>query len=162
VRITEVVVASLQADGSPELGRKSAMAHGFRREEGQHGEGGWRSLPGIPLSQSISGGPGRRSATSSANLGCRGGPPVVRLLRKWSKRSRRVTTELDQVLTGLEDQQNGVVALGLELYSCDGENVMGASGVSFIGLGVRVGEVQRPESKSQLNRGLLKSSLRIW
>jgi hypothetical protein len=108
-------------DSAPELGKKSAWHMVFDAKRGNTERGRRRSLPGIPLGRSISGGLGRWPTTSSTDVSRRGGPLVVGLLRKRSKRSRRVAMELDEVLVGHEDQQDGTVAIGLELYSCDGE-----------------------------------------
>jgi hypothetical protein len=70
---------------------------------------------------------------------------------KWH---HRVHTVLYKVLTGLGKWCAAAAAMELELDSCDGEkSVVGRWEGSFIGLGVRVGEVQCLESKSQQNRG---------
>jgi hypothetical protein len=70
------------------------------------------------------------------------------------KRHHRVHVVLYKVLTGLGKRCAIVAAMELELNSCDGEKLSwGRWEGSFIGLGVRVGEVQCLESKSQMNRG---------
>jgi hypothetical protein len=70
------------------------------------------------------------------------------------KRHHHVHAVLYKVLTGLGKWCAAAVAMELELESCDGEKLSwGQWEGSFIGLGVRVGEVQCLESKSQLNQG---------
>jgi hypothetical protein len=70
------------------------------------------------------------------------------------KRHHRIHTVLYKVLTGLGKRCAAVAAMELEHNSCDGEKLSwGRWEGSFIGLGVRVGEVQCLESKSQLNPG---------
>jgi hypothetical protein len=68
------------------------------------------------------------------------------------KRHHRVHTVLYKVLTRLGKRCAIAAAMELELDSCDREKLSwGQWEGSFIGLGVRVGEVQRLESKSKLN-----------
>jgi hypothetical protein len=70
------------------------------------------------------------------------------------KLHHRVHAVLHKVLTGLGKPCAAAVAMELELDSSDGEKLLWWRWEgSFIGLGVWVGEVQCPESKSQLNRG---------
>jgi hypothetical protein len=70
------------------------------------------------------------------------------------KRRHRVHAVLHKVLTGLGKRCAAAAAMELELGTCDGEKLLWERWEgSFIGLGVRVGEVQCLESKSQLNRG---------
>jgi hypothetical protein len=69
------------------------------------------------------------------------------------KRHHRVHAVLYKVLIGLGKRCAAAVVMELELDSCDGESLSwGRWEGSFIGLGVRVGEVHCLELKSQLNQ----------
>jgi hypothetical protein len=68
--------------------------------------------------------------------------------------SHRGVLKRRPVLMGLEKQCVVAAAMELEHDSCDGEKLSwGQREGSFIAPGVRVGEVQCLESKSQLNQG---------
>jgi hypothetical protein len=145
------------------VSQKSAMAHGFLDAKQGNTERGWRrSLPGIPLRRSISGGLERWTATSLADLGHRGGPLVVGLLWEWSKWSHRVTTELGVVLAGLEDQHHDA-AMATILTLGDGGEIWtrGHQGLLFIGGRVLEGSWQCPGSSLQPNQRSLHGLTQI-
>jgi hypothetical protein len=70
------------------------------------------------------------------------------------KRHHCVHAVLYKVLMGLGKRCATAAAMELKLDSCDGKKLSWRRWEGcFIGLGVRVGEVQCLESKSQQNRG---------
>jgi hypothetical protein len=79
---------------------------------------------------------------------------VIGLLRERAKRNRRVVTELNEVLVGLEDQLGGITSTSVLNSSGSGEFWTGGRrGLLFIGERVRTGSWQGSASNLQLNRG---------